>query len=419
MSNYLAIATVTAVLRDILQEAAGAAVPGATVTTHRPEAVNDGGQNKPVVNIFLYRVEPNAALRNADLPTRNADGGLVRYPQAALDLHYLLSFYGAESELVPQRMLGRAISALYAEPLLSPDKIRGVIEVAHKTKGQSGYIGEANLDEQIERVRFSPLSLNLEELSKLWSVFFRVPYALSVAYQASVVLIEAEEEMPRPALPVLKRGEGDRGWGSSSGGIPQIEHLLPQFAEPGAEITLKGSNLVADHFTVMFGRSELTFDPSRPPTLTPVGDLQVKVPDDLSAGIIPVGVRTSRGLTSNTAALVLRPKISNLKQKSITGKNRQKVKVVTFEIKPKVQPGQRGLLLLNERKADMHDLQPRKAYSIALPRQEDATSSVTVEVPQVQPGTYLVRVQIDGAESRLDPPTIDAEPYAGPLVTIR
>jgi hypothetical protein len=199
MSNYLAVATVTAVLRDVLQEAAGTAVPGATVTTCRPEAVNDGGQNKPVVNIFLYGVTPNAALRNADLPTRNADGGLVRYPQAALDLHYLLSFYGAESELVPQRLLGRAISALHAQPLLSPDKIRSVIKVSHKTKGQSGYIGESNLDEQIEPVRFSPLSLNLEELSKLWSVFFQVPYALSVAYEAGVVLIEpGATPPPRP-----------------------------------------------------------------------------------------------------------------------------------------------------------------------------------------------------------------------------
>jgi hypothetical protein len=28
-------------------------------------------------------------------------------------------------------------------------------------------------------------------------------------------------------------------------------------------------------------------------------------------------------------------------------------------------------------------------------------------------------VQIDGAESRLEPPARDGEPYAGPLVTIR
>jgi ferredoxin-NADP reductase len=94
------------------------------------------------------------------------------------------------------------------------------------------------------------------------------------------------------------------------------------------------------------------------------------------------------------------------------------VKVLTVQLEPEVQPGQCGLLLLNERKDDIHDPQPRRAYSIALPRQEHATGRFTVEVPQVQPGTYLVRVQIDGAESQLDPPARDGEPYAGPLVII-
>jgi hypothetical protein len=43
---------------------------------------------------------------------------------------------------------------------------------------------------QIENVKLTPISLSLEELSNLWSVFFQVPYALSVAYEAAAVLIE-------------------------------------------------------------------------------------------------------------------------------------------------------------------------------------------------------------------------------------
>lgn len=39
MSNYLAIATVTIALRDLLQDAALSAVPGAVVTTQQPEQV--------------------------------------------------------------------------------------------------------------------------------------------------------------------------------------------------------------------------------------------------------------------------------------------------------------------------------------------------------------------------------------------
>ena len=195
MSNYLAIATVTAVLRDILQEAAGAAVPGTTVTTRRPEAVNDGGQNKPMVNIFLYMVAPNAAWRNTDIELRYPDPGapqdrarerIEKRPQVPLDLSYLFSFYGDELELEPQRLLGSVVSALHANPRLPPQAIRGTVKRERQLK-------DSDLEfqvTQVENVTLTPIGLSLEELSKLWSVFFQVPYALSVAYLASAVLIE-------------------------------------------------------------------------------------------------------------------------------------------------------------------------------------------------------------------------------------
>jgi hypothetical protein len=195
MSNYLAVATVTAVLRDILQEAAGAAVPGTTVTTRRPEAVNDGGQNKPVVNIFLYRVTPNAAWRNTDIeirypdpqaPEDRAKGRIEKRPQVPLNLNYLFSFYGNELELEPQRLLGSVVGALHAHPRLSPEAVHGTVE-------RERHLRDSDLDfqvAQIENVKLTPISLSLEELSNLWSVFFQVPYALSVAYEAAAVLIE-------------------------------------------------------------------------------------------------------------------------------------------------------------------------------------------------------------------------------------
>src|SRR5258706_13084265 len=107
MSNFLAIATVTAALSQILQAAVGPDVPGATVTTLRP----NGSGNAPAtsVNIYLYQVMHNAALSNADLPTRRTGGDLMQRPVAALDLHYLLTCYGAEAQLEPQRLLGSAV----------------------------------------------------------------------------------------------------------------------------------------------------------------------------------------------------------------------------------------------------------------------------------------------------------------------
>jgi len=61
MSNYLAIATVTAALQQVLQTPLLNAVPGASVGFSRPDG-KSAGQKGPVVNVYLYRVTPNAAM---------------------------------------------------------------------------------------------------------------------------------------------------------------------------------------------------------------------------------------------------------------------------------------------------------------------------------------------------------------------
>src|ERR1043166_9830971 len=111
MSSYLAIATVTAALQQMLQTALGNAVANANVGFSRPDA--GGGSGAPLVNLFLYQGTPNPAYRNADLPTRRPDGTLVKRPQAALDLHYLFTFHGDDSQLEPQRLLGAVTSTLH------------------------------------------------------------------------------------------------------------------------------------------------------------------------------------------------------------------------------------------------------------------------------------------------------------------
>lgn len=197
MSNHLAIATVTATLRDLLQEAAAQAVPGTDVTTKRPEKAMTEGTDKAGINIFLYQVVTNAALNNSNEPARNASGQFLRRPQVALNLYYLLSFQGADAELEPQRLLGSTAIALRTQPVLSRAAIL-------KATQANAFLAQSDLADQIEAVRFTPLDLSLEELSKLWSVFFQVPYVLSIAYSASVTLLEAEVT-PVAVKPVLVR----------------------------------------------------------------------------------------------------------------------------------------------------------------------------------------------------------------------
>lgn len=199
MSNFLAIATVTATLSQVLQAAVGTDVPGATVSTVRPASAGSG---IPItgVNLYLYQVMPCASLRNADLPTRRADGQVVQRPQVALDLHYLLTFYGDEAQLEPQRLLGSVARTLHARPVLTRQRIQQTLAV----EPFRTLLASSNLAAGAELVKFSPISLSLEELSKLWSVFFQTTYTLSVAYQGSVVLIESDDT-PQGSQPVETR----------------------------------------------------------------------------------------------------------------------------------------------------------------------------------------------------------------------
>src|SRR5215510_7226791 len=198
MSNHLAIATVTASLAQFLQGEVQNDVPGLTVTTARPDGTS-APQQGVRVNIYLYQVTPNAAWRNSDLPTRSDDGRLLQRPRAALDLHYLLTFYGNEAQLEPQRLLGSTVRVLHSRPVLTREQIRQTIN-----SPAFAFLALSNLAEDIELVKFTPTTLSLEELSKLWAVFFQTQYTLSVTYQGTVVLIESDTT-PSSPLPVLER----------------------------------------------------------------------------------------------------------------------------------------------------------------------------------------------------------------------
>jgi hypothetical protein len=433
MSNYLAIATATTALGQLLQTAANEAVPGATVTTVRPESM-DSVVPDPAINVYLYQVVPNPAWRNADLPTRRGDGTMIQVPQAALDLHYLLTFYGDEGELEPQRLLGSATSVLHARPVLTREMIRAAVSAV--TAGDSDhYLNDSDLAEQIETVKFVPLPLNLEELSKLWTVFFQTPYALSVTYRGSVVLIEAQGT-PQRALPVRKPLLY-----STTFRQPLIEQVLSQAGadQPivaGTTLLIQGQRLRgdmasgADATHLRIGEVELTPDPedvsnkeirlalTSPPF--PAGALRagvrgVQVVHPMMMGDPPV---LHRGVESNVAPFVLRPTVAGIVAPDATE--------LTVTFNPAVGRTQRVVLLLNEFNPPSD--RPVRAYSFEAPADNgieddaEATAAITFAMNGVASGEYLVRVQVDGAESPL---TVDADPdsptfnkYVSPTVTI-
>lgn len=193
MSNYLAVATTTETIAQVIRDAITPAVAGAEVTTDRPDRAGKDAAAR--VNVFLYQVSPNPSLRNADLPMRGADGILASQPRTALDLYYIITFYGRDEQLVTQQLLGLTAATLHLHARLTRQDVLRAIEAA-----PGGFLNDSDLAGQTESINLSPHALTLEELSKLWSVMFQVPYALSMSYQCSVVLIDGPAVAPAPAV---------------------------------------------------------------------------------------------------------------------------------------------------------------------------------------------------------------------------
>jgi hypothetical protein len=204
MSNHLGVATATAVLRRLLSEAVAAGVPGgvdsATVTTLRPHALAGTDAGARGVNLYLYRLVPNGAAWAVELPARRADGSLAARPAQAVDLHYLLTFSGDDATLEPQRLLGQVVTALAVQPILTRAAVAETVREEHDRDPQT-WLQHTDLGEGAEMVRLSMVPLTVEDLTRLWSGLAQGPYRLSLAYQATVVVLEGLVK-PVPVEPV-------------------------------------------------------------------------------------------------------------------------------------------------------------------------------------------------------------------------
>jgi hypothetical protein len=400
VSNHLAIAAATATLRTILQMAADASgVSGALVTHIRPDA--PAGLPPSGVNIYLYRISPNTSWRNADLPTRRPDGALLRRPQTALDLHYLLTFYGDDAHLEPQQLLGAVTSALHAEPTLPRATIRSTIATVHN--GTDHFLETSGLADQPELVRLTPTDLSLEEMSKLWSVFFQTHYTLSAAYVATVVLIEADAPLPAPALPVLRPVVD-----VSAQPPPRIDAV--ELADPAyaaqLRLVLRGAYLNSVGTIVRFAAGDGTILPG-----STDDTLLVDAPPGLRAGVTAVTVvRPSPTLgpphlaaASDPVPLVVRPRL--ITATSATGSGR----LLLADVAPAVAAAQAVALLLTSTGAG-----PPQSFELpALRRTQDA-DPLLFPADAVPDGTYLARVRVDGVESVPTGPG----PFTGPTVSL-
>jgi len=259
MSSAFAIAAVTAVLKDLLNDGLNdqdfSDLGNVTVTAVPPDRiVSTNAEERSQINLFMYHVTPNSGWRNVGLPSRDAQGARLTNPPLALDLHYLVTAYGAQ-EFHAEVLLGYAMQLLHETPILTRKMINDTLKppLPPEVSLPPGIkmLSTSDLAEQVETIKIWPETLTTEEMSRLWTAT-QGRYRPTAAYQVSVVLIQ-ETKPVRAALPVLTRGREDEGPVARADLItpyPTLEQInLPNnqtAARLNDEITLVGHHLAGD-----------------------------------------------------------------------------------------------------------------------------------------------------------------------------
>ena len=436
MSSALAIASVTAVLKDLLDNAVidhsvSATVGGpVTVTAQSPGQIkpNDEGDVSRQLNLFLYHVTPNSGWCNVGLPSRDSRGNRLTNPPLALDLFYLLTAYGRE-DLEAEILLGYAMQRFHETPVLTRDAIRTALAQPGGPVGGGsilpsafGALSASDLAEQVEQIKLTQYPLNVEEASKLWSAF-QTNYRPSVAYHVSVVLVQSEGVV-RSALPVLRRGVEDRGAAvqpDTDSPFPALFSAEPATGQLGAvlggELVIKGQRLDAVTVAVSIRHPRL----APPLELAPLAGAtaeevraRLEIDPATDAGVFVAGVYTlslvlDRGTpqerTTNEVPFALAPRLpaptapgdppSVEAARDVEG-----VVTVTVRCRPDVLPSQRVTLVVGESEA------PAQSHPTR-------TDTLTFRFAEMPAGEYHVRLRVDGVESLLvnravSPPAFDA-----------
>ena len=388
---------------------------------------------------------PNLGWRNVGLPSHDSRGERVANPPLGLDLHYLLTAYGA-AEFQAEILLGYGMQMLHEAPVLTRDAIRRALTPTPPFSSSvlpPALQGASDLADQVESIRITPQVLSSEEISKLWTAI-QSHYRPTAAYQASVVLIESRRSR-RAALPVANDERRIYVVPFSHPTIDSVASTAGPLApiQAGTTVELRGHDLTGEVTAVLFDGIDVT-----PPAAAITPDLiTVSLPASLPSGLY-AGVRTAqvtqqirmgdpeaphRGFDSNVGAFVLRPIVKNgpviapgdvenlvASTETVNGAPvALRAGTLKLVLEPRVTRDQRVSLFLNER--DPPPGQPAHAYAFLAPGgngvvdPDPDTATVRIPFKRVVAGTYLVRVQVDGAESVLG---LDAGAFSTPRVAL-
>jgi stage V sporulation protein SpoVS len=410
MSSAYAVAAVTAVLRSRVRarlQAAGVnAVTGTVeVSALAPDRIAVGDGEPSRLNLFLHNVGVNVGWRNVGQPERDPRGARLSAPPLGLDLHYLLTAYGADAYHA-EILLGHASQELHENAVLTRTQIRDVLAPAIPDPNLPQAVADSRLADQVEGLRIVPVTVPPEEMSRMWTAL-QANYRPTIAFQVGVVLID-NVAVAAPSLPVLVRG-------------PEID-TIQDAGDPAASvlasstIAIRGRRLSAPGVQVRIGDvaaapgsvsdTELTLDLTTLPEPPRAGLVGVEVVHTLALGQPPV---PHEALTSEPAALRLRPAATFSRTiASTTTVDGVTIRsgTITATVDPPIHRDQRVAILLNERGAPA--TRAARTYAFTAPDGnglevgDPPSTSVAVAFTGVAEGRYVTRISVDGVDSLLE-----------------
>jgi hypothetical protein len=373
MSDFRAIAAVSSSIRNLLD---AEMETQASVSIAAPDVDITGITGKRI-NLFLYKVDENSSLKNMDLPGRGHPGAYGR-PPLSLDLHYMVTAYGGDSEqeLETQELLGDAMRVLHSHSVI----LGGNLDTA--------------ISNEVEHIKLYLEPLSLEELTKVWSATTK-PMRLSVSYLVTVVQIEnlQPRKFPRSVGEPPVGGPRIKAVTFRAPRIDEvrvIRHDDPQnrerrvaYARIGDRLVLRGRDFTSDGLRVLLGDDVLAAVVSIAPDR-----IEVTVPDDdaLQPGATRVSVQNDlmlgepetphRGFSSNVAAFVIVPEVTTLTPNG-------------------------GALTINGTRLWSGTLDSLTIIGNEVVRSYDpkTPTEIAFQLPPLAAGNYLVRVRVNGAES--------------------
>lgn len=413
MSSALAIAAVTASLKDLLNDGLMdhdlSTVGSFSVTAQPPDRVTTGTTENDQLNLFLYQVTANSGWRNVGLPSRDRAGERLTNQPLALDLHYLLTAYGSK-DLNAELLLGYAMQVLHETPILTRQQLRTALGTPSPIDGTLipglfGTLSALDLADQVEQIKVTPVFLGAEDLSKLWTAM-QARYRPSMGYLVSVVLIQSQGPL-RSALPVIKRGPADRGPIARAAPAPTLIAAraaatpLQPALRLGDDLLLTGTNLLGGGSSVQFEHTRLGLMQALTPTLIDAGQLGVHLPSALedasgmnswAVGVYSVSLKVTEpgqpAAVTNSVPLALSPiiAVSPLTQAAGTVN-------LTVTCTPRLRPEQEPRVRLLFGGTEV------SSATITTPGVVTQPTTLTFSIPGVVAGDYVVRLRVDGIDS--------------------